>query len=294
MKIIPAYITFFTMMSLLSFTSLCVGEEGTIHPHPVDVTIPDDMDVPENFPLGENRTLLCDTCHGVRGLENIRKAKLDSDSKDFLRGGPYEDLKEFCYRCHIKRYYRKRPFHRMIGKDGRIIKERCIYCHVDVPEPRSAHTTRDVRFRLPPEKLCIGCHLLSPHFNSMNHLVEPSESVRKAIKGSERKYNVKLPLDSQGRIMCATCHTPHQKGVLKPDNPSATQVADTDIEEGIVYVESPWNSIFMDDKGKRFKEFSSNTGISLNIEYKEVKKEVLLRLPAKDGTLCTACHTFRE
>ncbi len=46
------------------------------------------------------------------------------------------------------------------------------------------------------------------------HLVEPSRDIFEAIEAAEERIGVSLPLFND-RITCATCHNPHQGGVLK-------------------------------------------------------------------------------
>lgn len=269
-------------------------EMGRLHLHPVDIKVPNGMTPPEDFPLGPGRTLICETCHAIKGLKETPYKEIDRDAPGFLRGGSYTDLADFCFRCHEKTDYKRQSIHRMLDEKGRLIKEGCLYCHMEVPDPEVVRDTGDVKFRLPPEELCIGCHLKTPHLNALNHLKEPEKEMKMVIKRSEQKFGIILPLDSKGRIMCATCHSPHERGVIRTDIPAGRQVADTDLEEGISYVESRWNEVFTADKQKRLRELSKITGRDLDLKYMKIKKEVLLRLPAKDGTLCRACHRFRR
>lgn len=267
---------------------------GKLHLHPVDVEVPETMELPAGFITSPDGKLTCDTCHGIEGLQDLPLDSMDVKAPDFLRGGPYGKLSDFCYRCHRKEGYGKKNVHRMLDKKGEIIKGNCTYCHRRVPDPKAETTGKVPELRLPPEKLCVGCHLNTPHLNAFNHLKKPSKEMMNIMKASEKRFDVILPLDSKGRIMCVTCHNPHERGVLDEKSPAGKQAADADLDEGIVYVESRWNRVFTDDKAERLKELSQQTGAALDIGYMEIRKEVLLRLPAKDGILCLACHDFEK
>jgi hypothetical protein len=53
--------------------------------------------------------------------------------------------------------------------------------------------------------------------------------------------------------------------------------------------------VFVNDKAQRLAKLKDRQQGSSDVpEYLRVEKEILLRLPAKDGTLCLACHEFED
>ncbi len=244
------------------------------------VSVPAPMQLPPDFVLDKQGLLQCATCHGIKNIAKKPFSKVNRKAKNFLNGGPYKKLTDFCYRCHESK--QGLNIHKMLNNRQRVDKSNCTYCHQKVPKNPSQH----LQFRLPMEKLCWGCHLKTPHLNALTHSRKVSDEMRRIIVASEKKYQVILPLSQQGRIICVTCHTAHEQGVL--DTPSGRQVADTHLDEGVRYRNSYWNRVYQADKRTRLQ------GTGYELRYQKLEKEVLLRLPAKDGTLCRACHRFKD
>jgi len=202
----------------------CRNESGTgdtclvCHPgykknhHPIDFTPPkiDLVHVDEKkLPLFAGK-IQCFTCHTAEGKHTEGNDKL-------LRGGPYEDNRQLCFQCHYQDKYSKIDVHVMHEKNGafRIIEGKlvCTFCHPQ--NINNLYTTDTVEFKADISFLCLRCHpvMSSPHIRLHFYKV-PSEKVKNKMKEFESKNTVILPLVPRGRISCATCHNPHQKGVL--------------------------------------------------------------------------------
>lgn len=263
--------------------------------HPVEITAPASMSIPQELPLGKQGELVCGTCHGIEDLKRIPLDEVDADAPDFLNLGPYQDLTDFCYHCHEEKGHQRYNLHLMLDEQGEIDDRGCIYCHMDTPDPSEEEHADEMRFRLPKEKLCYGCHLKTPHLNALNHQTEPAEEIRQVMRQAEKKHEVKLPLDDEGMITCITCHSPHQSGVIDPAKAAGRVVEEHPVEDGIVYSRTAWSRVFARDKLKRLQdmEVRGQTNLALP-EYLRVEKEILLRLSAKDGTLCLCCHEFED
>ncbi|HHL40680.1 MAG TPA: hypothetical protein ENJ37_09260 [Deltaproteobacteria bacterium] len=267
---------------------------GSLHMHPTGVRVPQWMEVPDELPLGGGRRLVCGSCHGIERIEEMSVEEVEKNAPTFLLGGPYERLSDFCFKCHERKDYRRNNIHRMLDRSGRPVKQTCLYCHEEALDPRRFERGGDLRLRLPIEDLCTGCHLKTPHLNAWNHLVKPSEEMAGRMRRSEKEKKLLLPLDGEGRIACVTCHNPHEPGVLDRESPAAAQAAEVDVAKGIVYAVSPWSAVVRADKEERVARLAEESGLSgyLLPPYRKVEKEVLLRLRARDGSLCLACHDF--
>jgi hypothetical protein len=57
-------------------------------------------------------------CQGGRAEENL------------LRGGPYEKRVDACLSCHSKERYQAVNPHIQIDEKGKIMKDKCLYCHI--------------------------------------------------------------------------------------------------------------------------------------------------------------------
>lgn len=286
---------------LLVISKLVFAKKQPLPPlhHPVGIKLPASMDLPEKFPLGKQKELVCDTCHGINNIEKIPLQKVNTQASNFLRNGPYPSLLDFCSNCHQSTLKQKNMqrfnIHQMLDKQGKIIEKNCTYCHASVPDPATVKDWHTLRFHLPPEKLCLGCHLKTTHLNTLSHQLKPSNKVLKQLQKTEKQKHIILPLDKQGRMMCVTCHTPHQHGVIEESRAGGKQVHQTSVEEGIQYgKENRWSRVFKADKKQRLATMQRlNKKIKLP-EYRPIKKEILLRLAAKDGQLCQACHKFKD
>jgi len=253
-----------------------------------------DISIPDNFPLNKNKQIDCQTCHGIKDMKDQDFEKIDKSDKDFFREGPYEVLTDFCYRCHETKPYQRDNIHKMLDSEGKIIEDSCLYCHQETLNPEQDIKLEERGLRLPPQNICYGCHLYTPHFNALVHQKKPDEDMRNKIEKYEKQYQIMLPLSDEGKIMCTTCHTPHQVDVISQEKPAGKQVENYDIDEGIVYSEHQWNEVFIADKKDRLDELNQQLNINYVLGYQRIEKEILLRLSAKDGTLCLVCHEFER
>ena len=263
--------------------------------HLVGVPLLNNMHPPsETMPLGEKKELVCKTCHGIKNIEDLPFDKVDKKANDFLKAGPYDTLTDFCYRCHEKKAHERPNIHVMLDKQGEIIEKNCTYCHTEVLKRDRTYKPDELKLRVPRETLCFGCHLKTPHLNAVEHQVKPSKEKLKQLEASVKKLGIILPLSNDGKMMCVTCHSSHPNGVLDKKLAAAKQVENNDLKEGVSYSKHPWAEVYAADKQSRLDTFNRESGEQLQVQYARINAEVLLRLPAKDGSLCLACHTFTD
>lgn len=262
--------------------------------HVVDVKLAEGMRPPAGFALKDGR-LACQTCHGLKEMDRIAYDKVDKDAPNFLRGGPYPELQAFCYNCHAKKEHERPNVHLLFDEHKRIKEENCLYCHEVVHKERDEPKAKsELKLRLPAEKLCFGCHLKTPHLNAVEHQdAKPKPEMKKHMEAKAREHKIILPLAEDGRVTCVSCHSPHPEGVMDKHNPAGAQVSG-DVEKGIAYEQHPWDAVIKEDKRDRYQVLGMQAGEYYALGYQRIKTEVLLRLPAKDGTLCLSCHAFER
>lgn len=180
--------------------------------HPVDSEASLPAGVGEVLPLfnGRVRCLTCHQAHRHAAGQDL------AEQPQLLRGGPYGDVREFCYRCHSRERYAGIDPHAMIDAEGAVreIEGRpaCLFCHREQPDgstgPDTVTLQADVAF------LCRRCHAsMSGSFLEQHFHAKPKKVTRREIHRTERLRDVALPLAQDGRITCSTCHNPHQEGV---------------------------------------------------------------------------------
>lgn len=269
------------------------------HHHVVEVAIPAEMTVKPPLARPEDGMLKCPVCHGIEDIDRRKLEEIDESVKtlpEFLRGGPYSDLQPFCAHCHDPDEHKRPNIHAMLDERGQIRESHCTYCHEVTPDRKKAQSLDEVKLRAPVESLCFGCHLKAPHWNALAHQVKPSDKVKRQRERYLQEHpNVILPLTPDGQVTCVTCHTPHPGGVLAKTLPAAHQVAG-EVEKGPEYVSHPWAKTVVRDKQARIRRLVREGLVpsSFAFEYRQITQEALLRLPAKNGQLCRACHVFEE
>jgi uncharacterized Zn finger protein (UPF0148 family) len=123
-----------------------------------------------------------------------------------------------CYECHPREHYLQFNVHRnqLTGEDNRINQEMCYMCHKEMPDA-STSNPRGFQLKTKLDDYCTGCHAeqVKAHPAEVDHFGKmPSEGVLSVIKGFTKTGNYFLPFSNQ-RIVCTTCHNPHQRGVSR-------------------------------------------------------------------------------
>jgi len=199
------------------FNILCKCHQPENYVHPVNIEPPQEkkIKIPAEFPLQKGK-ITCLTCHDI--YWQCQKRRADQNS---LRGRPFPKKSDFCYKCHNKAAYMKLDVHDQLDSKGKIIIEKCLFCHPDKPD-ESRERYKDVKFVGDLAMLCQRCHVIrGNHSGNFNHLVKPSAETLARMQAIEKEFGIILPLDENGQLTCSTCHNPHDKGVIRGESPAA-------------------------------------------------------------------------
>lgn len=183
--------------------------------HPVGSKPTQHIRIPADLPLQDGQ-LTCETCHdSLLQMGSGQPGDAAATNPDFLRRITVS-RSAFCFLCHIEETYKRLNPHKQLNEQGKIVATTCLLCHASLPDVNFIGPEKVSFIVQDPNEYCIGCHpgFTGNHPASANHLVEPSKKIMAAIRTSVQRIGVELPL-FQGRIICATCHNPHQEGVIK-------------------------------------------------------------------------------
>jgi hypothetical protein len=147
----------------------------------------------------------CSTCH-----DEVCYRMIDPNNKRFLINGPYKNKEEFCNNCHKREVSKSENPHKQIDKKGNVIKHQCAVCHEKLPKQGD----EDIVLLSPIIDMCSKCHSVFDH-PDINHLVEIKDTKLENLNSYQELYKIRFPLTSDNKLTCATCHNPHDKGVLK-------------------------------------------------------------------------------
>lgn len=172
--------------------------------------------------------ITCISCHDLTRQCHPERTADRRANPLFFRGGPYESRSSLCYTCHNPSHYERLNPHDQITDEGELNVQICLVCHAITPNRNEVKSIADVSFSMNEDltKLCAGCHPPRPHpaapvmYSTAGnpHLREPREDILQFIRETEDRRSIVLPLDpTNGKMFCATCHNPHERGVQVSD-----------------------------------------------------------------------------
>lgn len=188
--------------------------------HPVNVMPSRLIAIPADMPLRNGR-ITCETCHDSSLQEGGEQANsVRKTNPKFLRGG-FVSRNEFCSRCHARRLIGLLNPHDHVDSRGKKDRIKCLFCHSSLPEGMPGWMVRRQFDDETVNQLCLLCHPdryqeshpMAPHFLS------PSRAVSAALETSEERIGITFSLFND-RVVCITCHNPHQDGVIENPKPA--------------------------------------------------------------------------
>jgi predicted CXXCH cytochrome family protein len=182
-----------------------------------------------------NRTVQCLTCHDVKQQCDAAAERPEANAA-FLRqvnGG----TTPFCQSCHREEQTPKFNPHRMLEDDLHTpIEARCQVCHDKQLDTKGGVRTGDASLRADQVTLCRSCHPRHRDISPVGHVLAkiepgmltymrareitgllntPGQDLLTQLAAQGAQPTLMVP-DGQGRVVCSTCHNPHERGTFAP------------------------------------------------------------------------------
>lgn len=120
--------------------------------------------------------------------------------------------------------------HEQMNDEGYVLWGTCSICHQNTPDPAKEKSIRDVTLRFKDDltQICYRCHVVAMHpagdiaqlaltdvRSIPNHLSVPPADIHDSMRIIQKELPTILPVEpATGRIICVTCHNPHERGLL--------------------------------------------------------------------------------
>jgi hypothetical protein len=226
-----------------SVTPLCVschnGVRASEEAHPVGRLMTPQMSDP-GWPTVSG-AVGCLTCHDVKQQCDPNADRPETNAS-FLRQAANATA-PFCESCHRDEQVPKFNPHRMLEDDLQTpIQQKCQVCHEKTMDASTGVRSGDMALRADQVTLCKSCHPHHRDISPVGHvlariqpgmlvymrareltglLTTPGQDLIRQLAEQNATPQMMVP-DSQGRVVCSTCHNPHEKGTF----PSASVLDD--------------------------------------------------------------------
>ncbi|MGA1823869.1 MAG: cytochrome c3 family protein [bacterium] len=268
--------------------------------HPVNIVPSKErgLMIPDIFPLDKQGRIICLTCHELKCMGKQIPYTNRQQKPYLLRGGPYLNRIEACLACHLKKEHEKNNPHDQMTADGEIKEDRCFFCH-SIETDEKGKKILIFKFKAPFRYYCIGCHptKLDRHPFGANHNERYIESIWRGISAAmreklSREQSFKIsPISIDGRLMCTTCHNPHDtqpgpKLRIKEINASCSQCHYKQYSSKFEFIKNQSNALILPLSEKSEPESKDMT------PSQEDKQPFGYRASLK--FYCIGCHTNKD
>lgn len=198
------------------------GQLAKMESHPVGRYFSSEQVVlPDGWPAPDER-LGCLTCHEVLAACDKNKTRAPYNPA-FLRGPDVFDPITFCGKCHVETLHERYNPHVMLSDTGSVAEAACRFCHTADLDTSSQTRSKSAALHTEELTMCMGCHPQHIDYFEPGHVgaVLPPEMKAQWARATGLGPTIQgealsglLPLGAGDRVLCSTCHNPHQRGVF--------------------------------------------------------------------------------
>ena len=166
--------------------------------------------LPPGWPAVDGE-LTCETCHYIIQQCSKDASRAQGTPKMLRRPDP-ERAAIFCRACHVDPAWEGGP-HRQLIAEGRPDTDTCVVCHTEAPEiPAGGQREGKAQLR-DADGSCWICHTQHWDYHPARHVNQ--------LVAPDIRQQMSFPLE-QDRIVCYTCHNPHQERLFPKGSPLGT------------------------------------------------------------------------
>ena len=204
------------------------GKKAHGEPHPIGrVAETRLVSTPSDWPTVDGR-IACLTCHDIQRHCGNAPQRPAANSA-MLRHHEPENPIALCMKCHeADDSWRISP-HNQIDRGGLLKSDSCLFCHTSAPfTSTGGAVSQTPALRTEPERLCMSCHTKHWDYFPEGHVEHPMPpTMLRELESAGGAKARRLPLN-QNRVMCYTCHNPHEPGVFAAGSDAGAFAASTD------------------------------------------------------------------
>lgn len=198
------------------------GRKAHAEPHPIGRKARTELvKTPSDWPTVDDR-IACITCHDIQRHCDATARRPGGNSM-MLRHHDPEAPMSLCLQCHqADDNWRISP-HNQIDSAGRLKSDSCLFCHTTAPSSSAGATpTAPVELRTDPERVCMSCHTKHWDYFPEGHVERrmPPKMLEQ-LRSADGARSGRISLNDN-RVMCYSCHNPHEPGVFPAGSPAAS------------------------------------------------------------------------
>jgi predicted CXXCH cytochrome family protein len=222
-------------------SNLCLrchdGVNSVSEVHPIGRPIAQQNYIDPGWPTTAGN-LDCITCHDAKQACDTTGETPEVNAAFLRSDHSVESPTSFCANCHKPERDKKLNPHLMLAPDRSVLQDRCQVCHANKMDPSTLQRSGKTTLKEDQLVLCRSCHPHHKDISRQGHvgttikpemlaymrarelsglLTIPDKSTVNDLQAAGAKPTLMVPAPD-GKVVCSTCHNPHERGVFPPDS----------------------------------------------------------------------------